>query len=286
MRYDDKRTQDMSTALVQAGNKQWWTAITMSYDDWGKQSPYEKFTPAWFDDIDKRFLHSDRLFSDQPNPFEALMAGVKGKRVLEIGCGMGFHAELLTRAGADLTTVDLSPTSVMATKKRLELKGLKADVREMDAESLALPDGHFDIVWSWGVILASARTGRIVREIDRVLKPGGEARIMVYNLEGMPAYKEMLTRYMIGFWFGKSLDEILWKSTDGFSARFYTKDMVADLLATFFEQIAVTPFGEEANAVPLPRFLRRPLLKLISPSRQRALARKHASYLYAVARKA
>jgi hypothetical protein len=90
---------------------------------------------------------------------------------------------------------------------------------------------------------------------------------------------------MLGYWFGKSLDELLWHSTDGFSARFYTKDTFTDLLATFFDDIEVTSCGEEANVVPLPRFLRRPILKFISMKRQRLLAPRHASYLFAVAKK-
>lgn len=287
MKFDDKRTAAMSAAVVQEGSKKWWTSIPMTYDDWGRRSPFEQFSASWYDDIDKRFLHAVRLFSSASNPFETLMNAneLRGKRVLEIGCGMGFHAELLARAGAELTTIDLSPTSVKATTKRLALKNLTADVREMDAETLAFPDGSFDMVWSWGVILASARTGRIVREIHRVLRPGGQTRIMVYNLEGTAAYSVMLTRYMLGYWFGKSLDELLWRSTDGFSARFYTKDTFTDLLATFFDDIDVSSFGEEGNVVPLPRLLRRPILKLIPLSHQRRLAPRHASYLFAVAKK-
>ena len=287
MKFSDKRSAAMSASAVQEGSRKWWTSIPMTYDDWGKGSAFEQFSAPWYDDIDQRFLHAVRLFSPASNPFEALMTvnELRGKRVLEIGCGMGFHAEMLARAGAVLTAIDLSPTSVKATKKRLELKKLTADVREMDAEALEFRDGSFDMVWSWGVILASARTGRIVREIDRVLRPSGEARIMVYNLEGTPAYRVLLTRYMLGYWLGKSLDELLWQSTDGFSARFYTKDTFTDLLATFFDNIDVTPFGEEGNVVPLPRFLRRQVLKFLSPSRQRLLAPRHASYLFAVAKK-
>ena len=43
-----------------------------------------------------------------------------------------------------------------------------------------------------------------MRGIHNVLAPGGEARIMVYNLGGMPAYVTMATRYLLGFWFGRS----------------------------------------------------------------------------------
>ena len=46
----------------------------------------------------------------------------------------------------------------------------------------------FDLVWSWGVIHHSSRTGRIVRQIARVLQPQGEARVMVYNRHALSSF--------------------------------------------------------------------------------------------------
>jgi 2-polyprenyl-3-methyl-5-hydroxy-6-metoxy-1,4-benzoquinol methylase len=284
MKYSNKRAAALDPGAVQRGNRSWWTAHTMSYD-WQDKSALAPFSLPWFEDIDRRFLLAARLFSEAGNPFEELMqtGDIAGKRVLEIGCGMGLHSEMLARAGAKLTSVDLSPTSVKATKTRLDLKELSADVREMDAEALDFPSAEFDMVWSWGVIHHSSRTGRIVREIARVLRPGGQARIMVYNLEGMPAYITLVRRYLLGFWFGRSLDESLWRSTDGFSARFYTRDEFADLLATFFDRVETRIFGQDADVVPLPGFLRRPVLSLIPLSQQRRLARRRGAFLFASA---
>jgi 2-polyprenyl-3-methyl-5-hydroxy-6-metoxy-1,4-benzoquinol methylase len=286
MKYQDKKTIGSDAAAAQAGNRSWWTDHTMSYD-WKNKSGLAPFSLPWYDEIDRRFLRAAHLFSPAANPFDELMAAgpLRGKRVLEIGCGMGFHSELLTRAGAQLTSIDLSPTSVQATRTRLDLKELPSDVRQMDAEKLDFPSGTFDMVWSWGVIHHSSRTGRIVREIERVLKPGGTARIMVYNLEGMPAFVTLATRYLTGFWRGRSLDELLWQSTDGFSARFYTRDSLGDLLLTFFETVDLSVLGQEADAMPLPRALRRWVLKLVPVAHQRAVVRRRGAYLFAVATK-
>jgi SAM-dependent methyltransferase len=50
-----------------------------------------------------------------------------------------------------------------------------------DAESLPFADGTFDVVYSWGVLHHSPDTPKAFREVLRVLKPGGEARIMIYQ---------------------------------------------------------------------------------------------------------
>jgi 2-polyprenyl-3-methyl-5-hydroxy-6-metoxy-1,4-benzoquinol methylase len=99
-------------------------------------------------------VHGARLFGRGEEPFDKIIPfeQLKGRDVLEIGCGMGLHAELLSRAGAKLTTIDISDTSVEATKRRM-----------MDARNLKLGDGSFDFVWSWGVIHHAAETARIIR---------------------------------------------------------------------------------------------------------------------------
>jgi 2-polyprenyl-3-methyl-5-hydroxy-6-metoxy-1,4-benzoquinol methylase len=288
MKYDEKRLLTDHEQVVQQRNQSWWTSQTMSYD-WNESTSEEKYTPGWYDEVDRRFLHSARLFSAEAgNPFLGMMdaANLKGKRILEIGCGMGFHTELLIRAGAIVTSIDLSPTSVASTQRRLELKGLGGDVQQMDAEAMSFADQTFDMVWSWGVIHHSSRTGHVIREIERILKPGGSARIMVYNLEGMPSYVAMATSYLWRFWVGASLDEELWKATDGFTARHYTRDLLADQLRTFFTRVDLTIFGQDADAVPLPRRLRKYVLPLIGVTRQRQLARRWGAFLFAVAWKA
>jgi 2-polyprenyl-3-methyl-5-hydroxy-6-metoxy-1,4-benzoquinol methylase len=279
--YDVKGSLELTGDKRQLGNQLWWTDNTMSYD-WNERSEFARFSPEWYEDIDQRWLQSVRLFTGASNPFEELMdlPSISGKRVLEIGCGMGFHTEMMLRAGANLTSIDLSETSVKSTRRRLEVKGLAGDVRQMDAEQLEFEDNEFDMVWSWGVIHHSAHTGRILDQIRRSLKPGGDVRLMVYNLDGTQAYVTMMRRYLLGFWRGKSLDEQLWRDTDGFTARFYTRDQWRDLLSVFFDHSEIRAFGHDADALPLPRQLRRPLLKLIPVQRQMRMANSRGLMLF------
>jgi SAM-dependent methyltransferase len=287
MDYDDKSNSALALEERQQGNQKWWTDHTMSYD-WKDKIGHEPFSLPWFDQIDARFCYDARLYATRERPFAEMMDldNLKGKRVLEIGCGMGFHSELLKRAGAILTSVDLSPTSVSSTEKRFALKGMEGDIRQMDAEHLDFPDGEFDMVWSWGVIHHSSHTGRIMREIARVTKPGGNTRIMVYYLGGMTAYATIVRRYLTGFWRGKDLDDLLWADTDGFSARFYTKDSLRDILSIFFDSVEFKLCGQDPDVVPLPRFIRGAVLKLVSEKTRIRLAAKRGAMIFAVATKA
>lgn len=282
----DKRTERQSLDAVALGNRRWWTDHTMSYD-WHDTVAAEKFSKGWFDEIDRRFVDAARLFAHDQAPFDRIIpfAELRGRAVLEIGCGMGLHNELMTSAGARVTAIDISDTSVEATCKRAALKGYACDVRQGDAAAMDFPDGSFDFVWSWGAIHHAATTGRIVRQIHRVLKPGGQARVMVYNLEGMPAYMTMVRKHLIGFWRGRSLDRALWADTDGFSARYYTRDTLADLFNTFFEKTLVDVYGQEADAIPLPRRLRALVRPLLSEDYLKRKVRERGGFLFITADK-
>src|SRR5580698_9910755 len=165
MNGETKRSAALGVESVQQGNKRWWTDHTMSYD-WRNEIGAARFSSEWFDAIDQRFIQSARLYGNDQRPFDRIIPfdRLAGADVLEIGCGMGLHTELMARAGARVTAVDLSPTSVEATSRRLALKGLSARVIEGDAEALPFEPNSFDFIWSWGVIHHSSRTGKVVRE--------------------------------------------------------------------------------------------------------------------------
>jgi ubiquinone/menaquinone biosynthesis C-methylase UbiE len=105
----------------------------------------------------------------------------RGRRVLEVGVGLGTDFVRFVRAGADATGIDLTEAAVAAVRDRLALKGLEADLRVADAERLPFADSGFDLVYSWGVLHHTPNTEQALDEVRRVLKPGGEARIMLYS---------------------------------------------------------------------------------------------------------
>lgn len=114
-------------------------------------------------------------------PSAAGFAESKGLRVLEVGCGLGTDAAQFAKAGADYTGIDLTQAAVDLAKKRFELFNLRGTFRVADAEGLDFPDNSFDLVYSHGVLHHTPDTAGAVREIHRVLRPGGRAVVMLYH---------------------------------------------------------------------------------------------------------
>ena len=105
----------------------------------------------------------------------------RGKMLLEIGCGAGVDLVRFARAGAVVTGVDLSRTAIDLARQNIDQHGLDASLQVMNGEALQFADGSFDVVYAHGVLQYTADTGKMVAEIHRVLRPGGEAILMVYN---------------------------------------------------------------------------------------------------------
>ena len=105
----------------------------------------------------------------------------KGKRVLEIGVGMGSDFVRWVRGGAIATGIDLTARAVALTQRRVLDEGLEAEVRVADAEALPFGDETFDIVYSWGVLHHTPHPAQALAEAQRVLAPGGQLKVMLYH---------------------------------------------------------------------------------------------------------
>ncbi len=108
-------------------------------------------------------------------------AETAGLDVLDVGSGQGIDVALYSRAGARATGIDLTPRHVELAQAHLAAFGLTGTVVVGDGEQLPFPDGSFDRVSSNGVLHHTPDMPAALREILRVLRPGGEARIIVYN---------------------------------------------------------------------------------------------------------
>ena len=244
----------------------WWETNPMVYD-WQRSMRLPAGSKEFYEEIDRR-LWAAAPFARSSNgtPFGRLMEHDKwnGKRVLEIGCGSGAHTAQLIRAGASTTAVDLTMKSVRLTKRRLDLYGLKAEVLQSDAERLPFGSGRFDLVWSWGVLHHTPRTGQAISEIHRVLKPGGEARLMVYHRDSVVYWiNMMLLRGMLGGGLTRmSPSQLANKHSDGEIAQYFSRRGFRDLMGDF-SSAKYRVFSQPTDVYPLPHWLRTHVIRLV-----------------------
>ena len=114
-------------------------------------------------------------------PIAADFESARDQKVLEIGCGLGTDGAQFAAAGAKYTGVDLTDASVELARKRFELFDLPGSFLTADAENLDFADDSFDLVYSHGVLHHTPDTQKAIREIHRVLRPGGRAIVMLYH---------------------------------------------------------------------------------------------------------
>jgi ubiquinone/menaquinone biosynthesis C-methylase UbiE len=177
----------------------------------------------------------------------------RGKKVLEIGVGLGADYLEWLKAGALATGVDLSQSSIERARRRCQLSGYDADLRLADAENLPFPDESFDRVYSYGVMHHSPDTSRCLQEARRVLKRGGDARIMLYH---HPSITGLLLWLRYGIWRGKSLRQSVYDHLESPGTKTYTQNEVLALMKGFRDvkfQLVFSP-GDLLLHQPSQRF--------------------------------
>ncbi len=133
-------------------------------------------TKEFFDELDEyRF---DKLrYLPQLVDFNSY----RNKKLLEVGCGVGIDLVRFARGGAIVTGIDLAEVSIELARKNFELNGLEGELLVGNGEALEFEDNSFDVVYAHGVLQYTANPQLMINEIHRVVKPGGEVIIMVYN---------------------------------------------------------------------------------------------------------
>ncbi len=225
--------------------------------DWKEAIDYEEFSPAFFDEIDRRFFANvaewmpwKRLPFDPLIDFESL----RKQDVLEIGVGSGSHAGLLARHARSFTGIDISDYAVHSVQRRFSWLGVDGTVERMDAERMAFEDESFDFIWSWGVIHHSASTARILEEMQRVLRPGGRATTMVYHRGWWNYYLQMSLFFGLlrGELLHSTLHQVVQRHTDGAMARYFTASEWRRLVSRLFQVERIQVMGQKADVLPLP----------------------------------
>lgn len=116
-----------------------------------------------------------------------LWAGLTGS-LLDAGVGTGRNFPCYP-PHAEVTGIDLSPAMLARAERRRAATGARVTLRRMDVTALAFPDGHFDAAVATFLfcVLPPAQQRPALRELLRVVRPGGELRLLEYVLPTDPA---------------------------------------------------------------------------------------------------
>lgn len=177
-----------------------------------------------------------------------LLLGVGGE-VLEIGFGSGLNLPHYPERVRKLTAVDPNPGMSAAARKRIESSPMEVDYRLLGAEHLPLPDASFDSVVSTWTLCSIPDVDQALREVHRLLKPGGRFFFLEHGRSDEPnvgKWQDRLTplnkRFADGCHLNRDIDRLIEKS--GFDLielrRFYMEG-APKAFGFFYQGIAAKP---------------------------------------------
>jgi len=144
-----------------------------------RHSPKRVGTREYFDEVETR-----KYFVEPHIPRFAQFERWRGKKVLEIGCGIGTDTTNFARHGAMVTAVDLAPQSLELAKKRVATYGLENQARFYagSAEDLTsfVPVEPYDLIYSFGVIHHTPHPERVMEQMRSYARLGTVIKLMVY----------------------------------------------------------------------------------------------------------
>lgn len=196
-----------------------------------KHSTKEIGTIEYFEEVEKRkFLVEPHI------PKFANYEKWAGKKVLEIGCGLGTDSINFVKAGAKLTVIELSEKSLNLCKKRLQNLNYQATFICGNAEKLSelLPNEKFDLIYSFGVIHHSPNPKNIINEVEKFMNKDTELYIMLYSKWCWKGLWIVMAYGKMKFWKWKELIQYYSEAKEGCPVTFvYSKKEIKNLLENF-----------------------------------------------------
>jgi 2-polyprenyl-3-methyl-5-hydroxy-6-metoxy-1,4-benzoquinol methylase len=186
-------------------------------------------TREYFDQVEAR-----KYFVEPHIPAFAQFDLWKNKRVLEIGCGIGTDTVNFARAGAQIVACDLSAESIKIASQRAEVFGLSDRITfvNTNAEQMeGVPDGPFDLVYSFGVIHHTPNPEMVLKSARRRMSGGSILKLMVYNRHSWKVAGIVLGHGKGRFWRADELIAEQSEAQTGCPVTFsYTRRSVHDLV--------------------------------------------------------
>lgn len=171
-----------------------------------RHSKSEIGTRQYFDEVEAR-----KYFVEPHIPGFAQFERWNGKKVLEIGCGIGTDTINFARAGARVTAIDISEESIKLARRRTEIFGLTDRITfyHASAEMLSsvVPSQPYDLVYSFGAIHHTPHPENVVAQIrSNYLQPGSVLKAMVYHRYSYKVLWILITKGQGAFW---KLDQLI-----------------------------------------------------------------------------
>ena len=188
-------------------------------------------TREYFDQVEHR-----KYFVEPHIPPFAEFDKWAGRSVLEIGTGIGTDTINFLRAGADLTSIDLSDESVKVAKKRAEVFGFDPDrITVANAEEFNF-NKKFDLIYSFGVIHHTPDPKAVIERCAAHQDPGQELRIMLYS---KVSYKLFWAMHTENRWDLSKMNDTIREFAEAQTgcpvAYTYTFDEVRELLSPWYD---------------------------------------------------
>jgi ubiquinone/menaquinone biosynthesis C-methylase UbiE len=199
---------------------------------------------------------------------------VPHRRILEIGVGLGSDHYRFAAAGNSMVAIDLSREHLRQTVRHLQLEGLSTQPVYGDAENTAFQRASFDMVYAFGAIHHTPSPEAAVKEMHRVLKPGGVALVALYHLNSLN-FLGFLIRH--GIWRGR----LFKKGWSEFLSEIeYRKDVdsAAPLVKLFSRRRARQLFGAFRNVEISTHHVEFPALHRKWPDTRAALERLGSAF--------
>jgi 2-polyprenyl-3-methyl-5-hydroxy-6-metoxy-1,4-benzoquinol methylase len=167
-------------------------------------------TKEYFDEVEAR-----KYMVESHIPAFADFEQWRGKKVLEIGCGIGTDTINFARHGAQVTTVDLSAKSMELAQQRATVFHLQDKIRFLpgNAEQLStfVPVEPYDLIYSFGVIHHTPHPDNVLEELRKYTRPGTVIKVMVYHRRSYKVAWILATEGKGQFW---KLSEIIARNAE------------------------------------------------------------------------
>lgn len=201
----------------------------------------------------------------------------RGKKVLEVGCGIGTDISQFAKNGATVTGIDLTPNGIKLAKRRFDVMELGGGFAVTDAENLPFQDNSFDYVYSFGVLHHTPNTEKAIEEVRRVLNPGGSVNITLYHKMSLQHFVFIFRKWKNSELWGLSNEEVVNRLSE---VHRESEEIINPLTKMYTKDGAKKFFVNFKNVRTKVNYVRIPFLKKFIPqSILNAVGKKIGWYL-------